>query len=758
MRILLLIALLFPCFSSTRADENPNGPWRYSLENSSPDWFSKGFDDSSWKSGPGGFGEPSTPGSRVNTEWTSPDIWLRRTVRVASIPSKPALFLHHDEDTEVYLNGLKVAELKRWTTEYQVVPLSDEAAKAIVEGENLLAVHCHQTSGGQFIDVHLIDADNVPTLPVPRGPDVPFQTKLVTEWGEKVTPENAWTEYPRPQFERSNWSCLNGLWDYTITDNTVREIPTTWTGKILVPFCLESRLSGVQRNLHPDQALWYNRTFDAMPTSGFKTILNFEAVDYRCEVFVNGHSIGTHIGGNLPFSLDASGAVRNGANELVVRVEDSTDGAQLRGKQHLRPHGIWYTRVSGIWQTVWIEQVPTASIEDLSFETRSLSGEMTIRASLSKSGDYLLRCIVQDGPTATATIQGSQDVNAKPSASIELNVQNPKLWSPDSPYLYQVKVELLSREGKLLDSVRSYFGIRKVARQKDESGHWRLTLNSKTIFHLGPLDQGWWPDGLLTPPSDQALLSDIEFLKSAGFNMIRKHIKVEPRRFYYHCDRLGMMVWQDQPSCLINPPWTRMAPNPVDAVWSDADHAQYMTELDGMVSHLEDAPCIVMWVPFNEAWGQHRTVEVGKWLVKRDPSRLVNVASGGNFWPVGDVADEHSYPHPNFPLQDARFKDYVQVVGEFGGHGWPVPDHLWAISDRNWGYGDLPKSLDELQARYKESMTRLDSLRHQGIAAGVYTQTTDVEGEINGLMTYDRRVIKIPAEVLRQIHAPLTEQ
>lgn len=756
MRILLPITLLFTCFSGLQADDSPNGPWRYSLQNPHADWLSSGFDDSSWKSGPGGFGEPSTPGSRVNTEWTSPDIWLRRSFTLTQLPQKPALYIHHDEDTEVYLNGKLVMELKRWTTEYQVVPLSAEAAKALVNGNNLLAVHCHQTGGGQFIDVHLIDADNVPKLPIPRGSDLPFQSKLITEWGQKVTPDNAWTEYPRPQLERSNWSCLNGLWDYTVTDSSVTTIPSNWSGKILVPFCMESRLSGVQRNLHPDQVLWYHRTFDAIPAPGLRTVLNFEAVDYRCEVFVNGHSLGTHVGGNLPFSLDASKAIKARANELVVRVEDGTDGAQLRGKQHLRPHGIWYTRVSGIWQTVWLEQVPEASIEDLNFESLSLAGEMKITASLSQPGDYRLRCIVQDGPTATAATRPSPGI--QPSVSVRFDVENPKLWSPDSPHLYQITVELLDTHDKVLDTVKSYFGIRQVGRLKDEVGHWRLTLNSKSIFHLGPLDQGWWPDGLLTPPSDQALLSDIEFLKAAGFNMIRKHIKVEPRRFYYHCDRLGMLVWQDQPSCLINPPWTRMAPNPTDAVWSDADHAQYMSELDGLITHLEDAPSIVMWVPFNEAWGQHRTMEVGAWLVKRDPSRLVNVASGGNFWPVGDVADEHSYPHPNFPLQDARFKDYVQVVGEFGGHGWPVPDHLWANSDRNWGYGDLPKSLEEYQARYKESISRLETLRRQGIAAGVYTQTTDVEGEINGLMTYDRKVIKIPAEDLRKIHAPLTGQ
>jgi beta-galactosidase len=277
------------------------------------------------------------------------------------------------------------------------------------------------------------------------------------------------------------------------------------------------------------------------------------------------------------------------------------------------------------------------------------------------------------------------------------------------------------------------------------------------IFHWGTLDQGWWPDGLLTPPSDAAMLYDIEVLKEMGFNMIRKHIKVEPRRYYYHCDRLGMLVWQDQVSGGENPPWTRLEPNPIDATWADADHQQYLKELEAMVSTLENAACIAVWVPFNEAWGQHRSMEVGHWMAQRDPSRSVNIASGGNFWPVGDIADEHWYPNPRFPLDDRRFVDFVKVVGEFGGHGWPVEGHLWDADRGNWGYGGLPKTVEEYKARYVESLRLLRELKQRGIAAGVYTQTTDVEEEINGLMTYDRKVIKIPVEELRALHAELLE-
>ncbi len=309
----------------------------------------------------------------------------------------------------------------------------------------------------------------------------------------------------------------------------------------------------------------------------------------------------------------------------------------------------------------------------------------------------------------------------------------------------------------MIDEVGSYAGIRSVGKTRDQDGNLRFTLNGEIVFHWGPLDQGWWPDGLLTPPSDEAMLSDIEFLKAAGFNMIRKHIKVEPRRYYYHCDRLGMLVWQDQVSGGSSPPWTRLAPNPVDAEWTHENHKQFMNEFEQMIDQLKNHPSIVIWTPFNEAWGQHMTVDVGKWTVQRDPSRLVNVASGGNFWPIGDVVDEHSYPHPAFPFDNARYAEYVKVVGEFGGHGLPVEGHLWDNQANNWGYGGLPKNADEYKERYVESIRRLVELKKQGIAAGVYTQTTDVEGEINGLITYDRKVIKIPAEELKRIHAPLFE-
>ena len=580
----------------------------------------------------------------------------------------------------------------------------------------------------------------------------PFATHLITQWGEELTAENAWQEYPRPQLCRENWTNLNGEWDYTVTPATASETPTKWDGLLLVPFCLESKLGGVERLLGDDEALWYRRTFQAKPEPGIRLLLNFEAVDYRCEVFVNGQSLGRHQGGNTPFSFDMSELVVEGDNDLVVRVEDDTEEFQLRGKQTRNPRGIWYTRVSGIWQTVWMEKVPSNYIVDLKLATDASTG--TIRVTPHTRSDAKVRLSVKkDGKVV---VQGT-------SAGEEISLQVPdaQLWSPSSPTLYDIEAELLDSNGEVVDKVQSYAGIRSVGRAQDANGYWKFTLNGQEIFHWGPLDQGWWPDGLLTPPSDEAMLSDIAWLKQAGFNMIRKHIKVEPRRYYYHCDRLGMMVWQDHVSGGPKPEWTRLRRGPNDAQWPEQHHQQFMAELEAMIFSLENHPSIVVWVPFNEAWGQHKTVEVGEWVEQRDPTRLVNIASGGNFWPVGHIVDAHAYPSPAFPFKQGgnnRFQNFIKVVGEFGGHGYPVPEHLWDASRRNWGYGGLPQSKEEYKQRYVDSIQKLIQLQKEGIAAGVYTQTTDVEGEINGLLTYDRKVRKIPADELARLHQPLLER
>ena len=745
----VLLAMLLASSTGASAQDVVD-QWRYRLQPPAKGWQQPDFDDSGWREGSGGFGTRDTPGARVGSVWETENIWLRKSFKLESIPSVPALLIHHDEDAEVFINGRQVADLKGYVTEYQVVPLEGSGREALRVGKNVLAVHCRQTGGGQFIDVHLISADNVPELPTPQRPTKPFQSDLITEWGASLTADDAWTEYPRPQLVRDNWANLNGHWDYAITPVDQTQMPGEWLGKILVPFSLESKLGGVQRLLDASEALWYRRTFTASPVEKRRTILNFEAVDYRCQVIINDQLIGEHQGGNTPFSFDITEAVRDGENELVVRVEDETEGYQLRGKQVLDPHGIWYTQVSGIWQTVWLEQVGPNYIEDLTITTDADAGTIRIRPELAADQEGRLRIAVRDGDQTVAQASGGDQ-------EFELSVENAKLWSPASPHLYDLEITLIDANGETLDHVRSYAGIRSVGKTQDDQGHWRFTLNGEPIFHWGPLDQGWWPDGLLTPPSDEAMLFDIEYLKAAGFNMIRKHIKVEPRRYYYHCDRVGMMVWQDQVSAGHNPKWTRLERNPTDAEWPDEHHEQFMLELERMIDTLENHPSIVVWVPFNEAWGQHRTMEVGQWVVERDPTRLVNVASGGNFWPVGDIVDAHRYPEPGFPFEPDRYDDFIKVVGEFGGHGYPVEGHLWDANRRNWGYGGLPKNKEEYLQRYETTFNMLNELRAQGIAAGIYTQTTDVEGEINGLMTYDRKVIKIPAEELAELHRALFE-
>lgn len=752
--LMLLSGLFLSLVGSVATAQEINDKWKFQLNDPGEGWQQPDFSDSEWSDADGGLGTHGTPAARIGHVWDTDSIWLRKSFELKSVPSNPALLVHHDEDAEVYLNGKLVAKLSGYSTQYHTVPLEPTQASALHVGKNLMAVHCVQKTGGQFIDVHVVDSQNVPTLPRPELSTKPFQSELITKWGAEVTAENAWTEYPRPQLQRSNWTNLNGNWAYAITSKK-SEMPAEWAGEILVPFPLESKLSGVQRLLDSEESLWYRRSFEGTPTEGKRTLLNFEAVDHQCEAFVNGKPVGSHTGGNTPFTFDITDALKAGQNELIVRVEDATEEWQLRGKQTLNARGIWYTQVSGIWQTVWIEEVASQHIRDLKIMTDAKAGSITI--AVDREGGAPVKIKVKDDGKVVASATTESELAT-------LAIPNAKLWSPDTPHLYTIEATMLDSEGAVLDQIQSYAGIRDVGKVKDTNGNWRFTLNGEVIFHWGPLDQGWWPDGLLTPPSDEAMLFDIEWLKSSGFNMIRKHIKVEPRRYYYHCDRLGMMVWQDQVSGGSGegawPKWTRLDPNPTDATWPAEPHAQFMRELEWMIDSLENHPSIVCWVPFNEAWGQHLTMEVGKWTVERDPSRLVNIASGGNFWPVGDIVDEHRYPHPGFPFKlntNGRFDDFIKVIGEFGGHGYPVKGHLWDTDRRNWGYGGLPETKAEYKDRYTTSIQKLKELQQQGIAAGVYTQTTDVEGEINGLMTYDRKVIKIPADELAELHEPLLE-
>ncbi len=551
------------------------------------------------------------------------------------------------------------------------------------------------------------------------------QPRLRTKWAAEVTADRALPEYPRPQMVRPRWQNLNGLWDYAVVDASAAQ-PQTFDGRILVPFAIESQLSGVMKPVTDKQRLWYRRTFRAPALNGGRLLLHFGAVDWEANVSVNGKPVGTHKGGYDPFSFDVTDALKpSGDQELVVSVWDPTDrGTQPRGKQVLEPKSIWYTAVTGIWQTVWIEPVPAVSIASLRIVPDAAAGTITVRvdASPARGGTARAQITVRDGTQVVATSE------TPVGAPAVLRIPAPKLWSPDNPFLYDLRVRL----GQ--DEVQSYAGLRTVTVQRDAAGVNRLFLNGKPLFQYGLLDQGWWPDGLYTAPTDAALASDIETSKKLGFNLIRKHVKVEPARWYYHCDRLGMLVWQDMPS------------GP-DKTVENKD--VFMPELEHVIDALINVPSIVMWVPFNEGWGQHQSEMYTTWLKEHDPSRLVNHASGWTDKGVSDVSDVHSYPGPAMPLlEDKR----VAVLGEFGGLGLPLEGHTW-IDKGNWGYRSY-KTQEDLGKAYRDLQYQLRILAGEGLSAAIYTQTTDVEIEVNGIMTYDRAVVKLPPDA-RDLHARL---
>lgn len=580
----------------------------------------------------------------------------------------------------------------------------------------------------------------------------PLPGKIQTPWAEKVDPANPHPEYPRPQLVRGNWKSLNGLWDYAIRPKNDNK-PRTYEGKILVPFAVESSLSGVGRNVGKDSVLWYNTRF-TVPASmkGKRIILHLGGVDWEARVAVNGRQAGTHQGGNDPFSFDITPLLRGGGQqELSVRVWDPTDeGPQPRGKQVRKPEGIWYTPVTGIWQSVWLEAVPETYIQSTKQTPDVDKGLLMVNAEVKnlKSGDRI-RISAWDGQTKVA----EQEVSG--NATANLNIAKAKLWSPDKPFLYKLRVAVL-RNGRAVDEAGSYFAMRKSSMAPDEQGIQRMLLNNKFLFQYGPLDQGWWPDGLYTAPTDEALKFDIRKTKEMGFNMIRKHIKVEPARWYYYCDSIGLMVWQDMPSGDLGNQWE---PRPgvlgkgTEQKRSAESESYYRKEWNAIMDALHNFPSIVVWVPFNEAWGQFKTEEITRWTMQKDPSRLVNSASGGNFFPVGHIIDLHNYPEPAMPRPELFGTRQAVVLGEFGGLGLPVDGHVWQQKD-NWGYQSF-KTADDLLKRYSTFMTRLQDLIRSGLSAAVYTQTTDVEIETNGLMTYDRKVIKVPETKLKSLHEPL---
>lgn len=586
----------------------------------------------------------------------------------------------------------------------------------------------------------------------------PVQGKIMSTWAEQVKPDNPLPEYPRPQLVReNNWQSLNGLWDYSLTNLDVESIPSKSDGRILVPFAIESALSGVGKIVGKDKLLWYKSSVNlSSKLRNRKILMHFGAVDWQCVVFVNGKKAGEHSGGFDPFSLDITPFLRKGQKQdIAVRVFDPTDdGPQPIGKQTKNPRGIWYTPVTGIWQTVWLEAVPDTYISavlpipDIDRQLVNVKVSITNR----KSGDKVI-ISAWDGSKLVAEETRSAD------ETIELPVRDPKLWSPSSPFLYDLKVSVI-RNGKVVDQVSSYFAMRKISMAKDASGIQRMLLNNQFVFQYGTLDQGWWPGGLYTAPTDDALAFDIVKTKEMGFNMIRKHIKVEPARWYYHCDRLGMLVWQDMPSGDIYPfQWEnrpgQISGKPLDKLRSAASEKSYRLEWENIMKALMPYPSIVMWVPFNEAWGQFKTEEITKWTMDRDPSRLVNSASGGNYFPVGHIADLHNYPDPAMPAPTVFGDKHILVLGEFGGLGLPIEGHTW-MEKGNWGYQSF-KTREEIFERYKKLITDLKGLIPLGLSAAVYTQTTDVEIETNGLMTYDRKEFKMPVDQLKEIHKVLYE-
>ena len=598
---------------------------------------------------------------------------------------------------------------------------------------------------------------------------------LMTEWGEKVTPENAWRSYPRPQMERDGWTNLNGEWDYAVTSVTnTPGIPQKWDGKILVPYAIESALSGVGRLLKPDEFLWYTRTIKCNPMPGERILLHFGAVDFRTMVFI-GHTEVTdvpHEGGQNPFTIDITDYVKSGDNTLTVCVWDPTeDFVNSRGKQSFKPKGCFYTRVSGIWQTVWMETVPESYIESYKCTTDIDNG--VVRFDFKVCGpeaDEDVKIDIYDGDVCVASAE--KDVG-KP-----VTVKMPKgfrLWSPESPNLYSFKVRYER------DSFTGYFGMRKFEKRKDSNGYLRFFLNNRPYFVMGTLDQGWWPDGLLTPPSEEAMAYDVKVLKDCGYNTLRKHIKVEPLQYYALCDRLGILVIQDLPS------GSGSFKDPMRAATTARYHLQ-RAELKEMMDTLRNVTSIVIWCPYNEGWtqpGEFLTHSTLDFVRRYDPTRLVNGPSGcwdwegGHLLPkgwawdkrvptahkpsgeceAGDTVDMHIYRGPAmFDANDRR----VSFLGEYGGLGHPVEGHLWKASNDgkgNWGYGGIEdtKTPEGLEKTYLELLGKVEEMAKKGLGVAIYTQTTDVEIEINGLLTYDRKVLKFNPGKLKSAHKRLCD-
>lgn len=572
----------------------------------------------------------------------------------------------------------------------------------------------------------------------------PAGDKIKTKWAETISPNNVLNEYPRPIMIRGDWKSLNGLWKYSILEYGSPK-PTNFEGDILVPFAVESSLSGVMKEVGASKELWY-QTDVVVPKNwkGKNIVLHFGAVDWKADIWINDVKVGSHSGGYAPFSFDITPFLSGSSQSIVVKVWDpSSDGQQPRGKQVNNPDGIWYTPVTGIWQTVWIEPVSSKSISHIKTTPNVDGGTVQISTEVNGAsyGD-VVEVTVFDGTKVISKVKSAVD------QEIVISMKNAKLWSPESPFLYRTTFKLINK-GKVTDEVKSYFAMRKISTKKDSKGIVRIQLNNKDYFQFGPLDQGWWPDGLYTAPSDEALKYDIIKTKELGFNMIRKHVKVEPARWYTHCDELGILVWQDMPNGGVSPQeWQNRKYFDGKELKRTAESEQiYRKEWKEIMDYLHSYPSIAVWVPFNESWGQFKTEEIVEWTKTYDPSRLVNPASGGNHYRTGDILDLHNYPGPDLFLYDA---ERATVLGEYGGIGLPLEDHLWKTNN-NWGYVKF-KNSNETTDEYIKYAEQLMKLIKVGFSAAVYTQTTDVEGEINGFMTYDRKVDKMDVERVNEIN------
>lgn len=714
-----------PCSHITifnSADKKP-AVWKYST--TAPDsltWMTPAFDDTSWSEGEAGFGKTRAT-NVINTKWETNDLWLRKKISFKGMDKSDIASLKfkvvRDGTCEIYFNGQLAASLTKNGLKTEEVKIPAEILEKIdTESETTIAIHCFRSNNLRYFDASLTGKSYSKML------DTKWEMKkgrMMSKFAKDIDVNNVWGEYPRPQMERDQWQNLNGIWQFQPLFTDIDGLPSdSYYMKILVPFPVESAISGIMGNY---SRFAYKRTFTIPENwAGKNLLIHFEAVDFECEVFVNGESVGTHKGGYDPFSFDVTDKLKaGGEQELVVKVYDPTDlGGQPRGKQTLSPGGIMYTCASGIWQSVWMEPVEKVHIDKYTVLPNVDNSTLTVKVTTTGSTEAKALVTVIDNGNRLSTTEATIGTNTK------ISIPDAKLWSPDSPFLYDLDITLVNG-ADTLDRVKGYFGMRKVSLATID-GYRRLCLNNEEIFHMGPLDQGFWPDGIYTAPTDSAMLFDIEATKQMGFNMIRKHIKVEPRRWYYYCDKLGIMVWQDMPS-----------PNSYCSDHPATDKPQFKTELKAMIESHYNSPCIVMWVLFNEAQSRHDVSALVNYIKSLDNSRLANQDSG-SLSDIGDIWDLHHYPNPAF--RAASNKNMAVVCGEYGGLAYQVKKHLW--SNDLWGYATM-KNTRELKETYAKYVGDLIKYRYcLGLSGAVYTQTTDVEIEANGLITYDREVDKLP--------------